>query len=205
MTTARTGKPSFGGPFKSFSVSVSTNREKGTESRLLVYSQGSRTKVVEYLWLKYLWDELSKKEMVLFLMLSETLNSEIKVAALRAVLILGRKVVRERLNTMLTFLGEKTYTRERYQGYKRLNVEIQEISRSLPKVAKFSGWVRSSSSVGSKSSSRGPSYLEPLAIIGYDYNNEIFDWYTFLTVGDPSLLSQWNKKITLTRPEGSKR
>lgn len=200
MTKARTGKPSFGGPFKTFSVSVSTNREKGTESRLLVYSQGSRTKVVEYLWLKYLWDELSKQEMLLFLTLPETLNSEIKVSALRAVLINGRKVTRTRLNRILIFLKREPYSRERYLGYKRLDVEIHEISRSLPRVPKFSGWVRSSSSVGSKRSNQGPILLEPLAIDRYDYNNETFDWYTFLTVGDPSLLSQWNKIITLTRP-----
>jgi hypothetical protein len=166
-----------------------------------VYSQGSRAKVVEYLWLKYLWDELSKKEMELFLLLPETLNSEIKISALRAVLLLGKRVVRERLINFPAYLDEKERpSRERYQGFKRLDVEIYDFIRNLPKVPKFSGWVRSSSSVGSKRSSRGPSFLEPLAIIENDYENNKFDWYNYLTVGDEFLYPQWVIKVTLTRP-----
>jgi len=190
MKTARPGTPRFSGSFKTFSVVTSSNREKGTENRLLVHSQGSRAKVANYLWLKYLWDELSKEEMYLFLMLSETLNSEIKVAALRAVLILGKKVVRERLNTGLTRLHQSPFTREQYQGYKRLDVEIHRISRNLKKVPKFSGWIRSSSSKGSKRGHGGPSFLEPLAIYDNDYNDERFDWYNYLTVGDLDVFSQ---------------
>jgi len=201
MSTARPGFPRFGGPFKTFSVSVSTNREKGTDSRLLVYSQGSRAVVSEYLWLKFLWDELSRKEMELFLSLPETLKSEIKISALRAVLLLGKRVVRERLINFPAYLTEKENpSRKRYLGYKRLDVEIYDLTRSLPKVPKFSGWVRSSSSVGSKRSSRGPSFLEPLAIQENDYEDIKFDWYNYLTVGDEFLYPQWVIKVTLTRP-----
>jgi len=181
--TTRPGIPRFHGPFKTFQVTISNNREKGTESRLLVYSQGSRAKVVEFLWLKYLWDELSKEEWKLFITLPETLNSNQKFGALRASMLIGKKKVRERLNNYpFHKLGELP-SRIRYQGFKRLNVEIQEITRSLPKVPKFSGWIRSSSKVGSKRS-RGPSYLEPLAIIENDYENNEFDWYHYLTVGE---------------------
>jgi hypothetical protein len=169
-----------------------------------VYSQGSRAKVVEYLWLKYLWDELSKDEMLLFLTLPETLNSEIKVAALRAVLILGKKVVRNRLGTICTLFQKDIPSRIRYLGYKRLDVEIYEETRSLPRVPKFSGWIRSSSSVGSKRPG-GPRILEPLAVNENDFNVNIIDWYQLLTVGDSTLFSQWNKKIILKRPSRSKR
>ena len=185
--TASPRIPGFLGPFKTFSVAVSTNREKGTESRLLVYSQGSRSTVVKFLWLKYLWDELSKDEMKLFYSLNETLNSEIKVAALRAVLIFGKKKVRKRLNKVLSFLQMETYTREQYQGMKRLDVEINEITRRLPKVPKFSGWVRSSSAIGSKRRPGGPSFLEPLAANEDDYKDLKHDWYNFLTVDDSIL------------------
>jgi len=202
--TARPGLPRFLGPFKSFSVAVSSNREKGTEDRLLVYSQGSRVKVVQYLWLKFLWDELSKEEMKLFLMLPEILNSEIRISTIRAILILGKRKVRNRLNRYLSFLGKETFTREQYHGFKRLDVEIHEYQRSLPKVPKFSGWIRSSSAVGSKRSG-GPSFLEPLAINDNDYEDFELDWYSILTVGDQELFSQWNMSITLKRPEGSKR
>jgi hypothetical protein len=136
--TERPGFPKFKGSFKSFSVSSHTNREKGIDVRLFVYSQGSRTAVVKYLWLKYLWDELSKEEMRLFLTLPETLNSEIKVNALRAVLILGKKRTRNRLNEILTFLQRETYNREYYQGIKNLSVDIYEEQRSMARVPKFS-------------------------------------------------------------------
>lgn len=186
--TARPGIPRFGGPFKSFSVMRVTNRETGVEDRLLVYSQGSRAKVVEYLWLKLLWDELTKKEFELFLIFPETLNSEIKIAFLRTLLIQGKRVTRERLNRAQKLLGLKVSSRERYQGYKRLDVEINDLQRRLPRVPKFSGWVRSLSAVGSKRSSRGPSYLEPLASIENDYEDEKFSWYEVLTVGDLVIL-----------------
>jgi hypothetical protein len=123
--------------------------------------------------------------------MSETLNSEIKVAALRAVLILPKKVVRQRINQYPYWKKEKPPTRKQYLGYKRLDVEIERFTRSLPKVPKFSGWIRSSSRVGSKRTSRGPSFLEPLAIIENDYIDITFDWYSYLTVGDISeLLSE---------------
>lgn len=184
---ARPSLPRFTGPFKSFTVSISTDREKGTESRFLVYSQGSRVKVLEYLWLKFLWDELTKEEFQLFILAPETLNSEIKVAALRALLIIGKKELRTRLNKMEKFLMLKTSSKERYQGYKRLNVEIHRITRNLPKVRKFSGYVRSLSATGSKRSG-GPRELEPLAINEYDYDEKIVDWYTLLTVGEIEFL-----------------
>jgi hypothetical protein len=153
-----------------------------------VYSQGSRAKVIEYLWLKLLWDELTKKEFELFLILPETLNSEIKIAFLRTLLLQGKKVTRERLNRAQKLLGLQVSSRERYQGFKRLDVEINDFTRRLPRVPKFSGWIRSLSAVGSKRSSRGPSFLEPLAIIENDYEDEKFSWYEVLTVGDLVIL-----------------
>jgi hypothetical protein len=166
----------------------STNRETGIESRLLVYSQGSRAKVVQYLWLKLIWDELTKQEFELFLLLPEVLNSEIKVSFMRTLLIQGKKITRERLNRAESLLGLSVSNREQYQGYKRLDVEIYEFTRRLPRVPKFSGWVRSLSAVGSKRCQRGPSYLEPLAIIENDYEDERFSWYEVLTVGDLVIL-----------------
>jgi hypothetical protein len=186
----RPGIPRFSGGFKTFSVAVSSNRENGTEDRLRVYSQGSRAKIVKYLWLKFLWDSLSQLEMELFILMPETLNDEIKVSALRAVLILPKRVIRQRI-IKCPFLPGKPPTRESYLGYKRLDVEILRFRRSLPKVPKFSGWVRSNSRVGSKRTSRGPSFLEPLATIENDYIDITFDWYSYLTVGDISeLLSE---------------
>jgi hypothetical protein len=184
MTTARPGLPRFQGPFKTFSVAISTNREKGAEDRLLVYSQGSRAKVHEYLWLKYLWDELSKEEFRLFLVMPETLNSELKFATLRAALLRPKKKIRTLLSECPILTKKEQPSKLRYLGFKRLDVEIQGITRSLPKVPKFSGWIKSSSAKGSKRRPGGPSYLEPLAIIENDYIDNVFDWFTYLTVGE---------------------
>jgi len=176
------GFPKFFGPFKKFSLSVSTNRETGIDRRLLVYSQGSRAKVVQYLWLKYLWDELSKKEFELFIAFPEVLNSEVKIATLRAVMRHGKKKVRERLCNCPILTESERPTRKQYQGYKRLDVEILDFTRSLRRVPKFSGWIRSSSAKDSKRHKESPSLLEPLAIIENDYEDKIFDWYNYLTV-----------------------
>lgn len=184
--TARPGLPRFRGPFKSFSVSVQTNRETGIDSRLLVYSQGSRAKVVQYLWLKCLWDELSREEMELFLILPEILNSEMKFGALRASLSIGKKKVRQKLVEAPFLTDKERPHRLSYLGFKRLDVEIYGFTRKLPRVPKFSGWVKSSSAVGSKRSG-GPSFLDPLAVIENDYVDSKFDWYLYLTVDDQSL------------------
>jgi hypothetical protein len=180
--TTRPGFPSFKGAFKTFSVSVSTNREYGTDSRLLVYSQGSRAKVLKYLWLKHLWDELSQKEFELFITCPETLNNPLQYGALRASFIIGKVKVREQLIDC-PFLEESDKPlRVYYQGFKRLDVEISRFTRSLPKVPKFKGWIRSSSAKDSKRRQGGSRDLSPLAIMDYDYEELYFDWYNYLTV-----------------------
>lgn len=184
--TAGPGFPRFRGGYRTISVSVSTNREKGTKEVFLVYSQGSRGAIQKYLWYKFLWDELTKQEMELFLTMPETLIDPIKYAALRACLIIGKKKVRDRIVTT-PFLDEKDKpTRTRYQGIKGFRIEISRETRKLPKVPKFSGWIRSSSTKGSKRPG-GPSFLEPLAINEDDYNDFSFDWYSYLTVGESYL------------------
>lgn len=181
MDEARPRKPRFTGGFKTFSVSTSINREKKTESRLIVFSQGSRSKVLEFLWLKFLWDELSRFEFIL-LIHSGILNSDVKFNVIKAINKQGKRKTRERLNSLFP---DGTFSRERYQGFKRLDVEIHEISRSLPRTLKFSGWIRSSSAKGSKHSSGGSSFLETLTPPDYIYQEEQnFDWYYLLTVED---------------------
>lgn len=177
---ARPSKPRFSGGFKTFTVSTSINRENRVEDRLCVFSQGSRAKVLEYLWLKYLWDELSRLEFKL-LILSGTLNSDFHFDALRAINLKGKRFVRKQIQK---FFPEGTYSRVRYLGYKRLDVEIYEFQRSLPKTPKFSGWIRSASVKGSKNSQGGSSYLETLTSNEYVIDERKIDWYSLLTVGD---------------------
>jgi hypothetical protein len=182
--TARSGLPRFSGGFKSFSVTQFTDREKGTESRLFVYSQGSRIKVHRYLWLKYLWNELTRNEWMLFLIMPETLNSEIIYNSLRAINIKGKRAIRQKLIATPHIKEEDKPTYERYRGFLRLDVEIHLEFRSLPKVPKFSGYVKSSSAVGSKNSTGKSSYLDLMAINSEDYSVHVFDWFTYLTIED---------------------
>lgn len=179
--TAGPGFPRFSGGFKTFRVGFSTNREKGTDDGLIVYSSGSRTVTHRYLWLKFLWDQLTKEEWNLFLAMPETLNSNLMYDTIRAMLILPKKKVRERLMEH-PISNEERYHRISYQGIKGLRLEIYKESRRLPKVPKFSGYVKSASAIGSKSR-KGPSFLEPLAINADDYTDFSFNWYSYLTVG----------------------
>jgi hypothetical protein len=185
MELARPSKPRFSGGFKTFSVSVSINREKRIEGRLFVFSQGSRTKVLEYLWLKYLWDELSRIEYKL-LILSGILNSDVMFNSLKAINVQGKRITRERLNVLFP---EGTYSRTRYLGFKRLDVEIYEYQRSLPRTPKFSGWIRSASAKGSKSQSGGSSYLETLTNSEIWIEEKTIDWFALLTVENTTDLS----------------
>lgn len=184
MDKARPSKPRFSGGFKTFSISISINRETRVEDRLFVFSQGSRTKVLEYLWLKYLWDELSRLEYKL-LVLSDFLNSDLNFDTLRAINVQGKKKTRERLQILFP---EGTYSRIRYQGFKRLDVEIYEERRSLSKTPKFSGWIRSASAKGSKSPG-GSSFLETLTPSEYILEEKAINWYALLTVEDSTDLS----------------
>lgn len=182
---ARPSKPRFAGSFKTFTVSISTNREYGVESRYCVFSQGSRNKVLEYLWLKLLWDELSREEVRLLMFLD--LKSELNFSIFRSINSKGKQYTRNRLNRIFK---DNRYSRERYQGFKRLDVEIYEFQRYLPKPTKFSGWIRSASATGSKRQSGGSSDLETLTSIEYEDEIKI-DWYYLLTVVDESEISQW--------------
>lgn len=186
MFDARPSKPRFTGGFKTFSVQKSINREKRVERRLFVFSQGSRTKVIEYLWLKFLWDELTRLEFEL-LILSGTLNSDLKFGAIKAINRQGKKLTR---NKIQEFFPDGEFSRKRYQGFKRLDVEIYEYQRSLRKTPKFSGWIRSASAKGSKNSSGSSSFLEVLASDYQDSERIVLDWYGLLTVGDSSEHSQ---------------
>lgn len=182
--------PRFSGGFKTFRVKEFSDHNKGTYGGLHVFSQGSRDKVEEYLWLKFCWDELTTLEYRLLILLPGISNSEIKFAFFRALLILPKKILRNRLIKFQTLLGMKASTRERYLGFKSsLDVEIYEFQRRLPKVPKYSGYVKSPSSVGSKSQG-GPRLLEPLTPTeDILINKEIIDWYNLLTVGEMEFFS----------------
>lgn len=188
MSDNSTRTPNFKGKFFTTQVTLFTNREKGLKDVLLVFSSGKREAVREYLWLKFLWSQLSSDEYLLFL---ATLSNkeEKKWAFLRLLTTKSKKLLRRRLIHIETLLGEKDSSKSRLEGYYRLRIEIRKEVRRLPKVPKFSGYIKSPSAVGTKSLVRR-SLDEMVGNTPDDYEDKI-TWYYLLSVDSvPLFLGQ---------------
>lgn len=179
--------PGFEGRYFRWSVNVTTNREKGILESYLVFSSGRRGATIKYLWLKLLWDNLTSLEYSFFLSLPEVLNDKKKFSFLKASINLPKSTLRKTLLKFENFLGEEESSRETYQGIKGMRLEIHKIKRGLPKVKPYSGYVKSPSSVGSKSSKS--LFLETPTTTEYIIEENNYDWYYLLTVGELTLLN----------------
>lgn len=174
--------PNFSGPFFRWKVNYNLNREKRFVDSLIVFSSGRRHKVIEYLWYKLVWDELSKDEFFLFISCPEVLKNDKIVGFLRAKLEVPKVTLRQRLLSIELKLRLPVTSRDRYLGLRRLKIDIQRSRTRLPRTPKFSGYVRNISSLGK--SSRGAVLPEPVS--EFVFSDEIsLDWYELLTVGDP--------------------
>lgn len=131
-----------------------------------------------------MWNELSKDEWELFISMPETLNSEIIYSSLRAINYQGKRKTRQRLLNCSFLPEEYKITHDRYRGFMRLDVEISYEFRRLPKVPKFSGYIKSASAQGTKRSSGKSSLLDLMTINGEDYMEIEFNWFSFLTIGE---------------------
>jgi hypothetical protein len=129
-----------------------------------------------------LWDQLSSEEFLLFL-LSLKENDDMKFAFLKANILINRKILRERLIVIQSSLEVEPDSRIKYTGYKRMRIEIQRITRRLPKPKKFSGYVRNISQIGTKS--RKTRRIETIANKEFIMKDE-FNWYLAFTVGNLS-------------------
>lgn len=188
MSDYSTRTPNFKGSFFTMQETLFTNREKGFQDVLLVFSSGKREAVKEYLWLKFLWSQLSKDEYLLFL---STLSpkEDKKWAFLRLLKPNSKKELRNRLIKLETLLEKKVSSKDRLRGYYRLRIEIRKETRRLPKVPKYSGYIKSPSAVGNKSLVRR-SLDEMIEHSSFDYD-EIKSWYYLLSVDSvPLFLGQ---------------
>lgn len=129
-----------------------------------------------------LWDQLTNEEFLLFL-LSLKDSDDMKFAFLKANTLISKKILRERLIVIQSALGIEPDNRSKYTGYKRMRIEIQKISRGLPKPKKFSGYVRNISSLGTKT--RKTRRIESIANMEFIMKDE-FNWYLAFTVGNLS-------------------
>jgi hypothetical protein len=181
--------PRFSGRFFTHSVRVNADHELGQEEVLIVYSKGSRSALVKFLWLKFLWDQLTREEFFLFINLNEVLNNEKIYNYLKVINEIPKRIARKRLLEVERKLQMDISSRESYQGIKYMSIEIYFQIRRLPKPEKFSGYVKTPSAVGTKSRS-GSSFLETTT----DQNEilksliEPISWYRLLTIGPDSLL-----------------
>lgn len=167
--------PKFPGPFNSWEVVVQTNHELGKMELFLVFSSGKREAVLRHLWLKLLWDQLSSRELELLILSLKTSDHKIW-AVLKALAsnTLRKKEIRRRINILEELRGEKISSRESYNGTKRIRIEIRKETRKLPKPTKYSGYVRTPSSVGTKS--RKTRVIETVSELPKLSEKE-FDWY----------------------------
>jgi hypothetical protein len=182
--------PRFSGGFVRWSVVTFIDRDKSTSSVLLVFSKGKRTAVKRYLWLKFLWNSLTRLEFKLFLMtLDNSDEDKRKWAFLKALTSNSHKLLRGRLLKAELFLGLKESTRESYLGTKRMRIEIYEIDRRLKKTRKYTGYIKSPSSAGRKSRRSIDSCLSEATQTDFFYEIEEFSWDDILSVGSINFFS----------------
>ena len=194
--------PRFSGSFFTWRATLSVDRNKGLQRNLLVFSSGKRAAITKFLWLKFLWNELTRTEFELFLMtLTESKRDEKKWAFLKALSLYPKKVLRKRLIAIEALYGEDISSRDSYLGYLGMSIEIHLEIRRLPAVTKYSGYVRSPSSVGSKRKSSLSDILSEATQTDEIYIEENMNWYDLLSVGSISLFSARNR--ILFNPEES--
>lgn len=186
-------RPSFKGPFFTWTVNFSIDGYRSLADDFVVLSSGRRQTVHRFLWLKLLYDELSIKEFSLFLSMSETLRNPKIVGFLRARLEVPKIILRQRLVMMKSLLGEKLSLRESYLGMMRLRIDILTERRKLRKTPKFSGYIKNNSrdkggSLGGVSIDT-PVISDQSLILENLFKSET-DWYEILTVGEITLLGQ---------------
>lgn len=162
--------PRFPGSFHTWRLTSFVDQENRLKAGLLVFSSGKREAVKSFLWHKLVWDQLTKIEFELFIgLLKETDYREWNF--LRSLLLIPIKSLRENLNSAEISLNQEETSQVRYQGYKRIRIEIQREIRSLPKTKKFSGYIRSLAARGKNK--LGSSRIELDALSKTDYVDEI--------------------------------
>jgi len=140
-------------------------------------------KFIQYLQMKHLNGECNLTEYRCLLDAPGVLRDNLYIDALRAWMTdVPRRILWQRLATLQRLLQLPEWSLNLYYTYNgSVNYEIVEARQPIRKVKKFSGYVRNSSSVGSKrrSSSSRP---DPES---FEWNTNVeIDYYLFLTVGE---------------------
>lgn len=115
----------------------------GFKRRWIVLSQGKRSSVVEALFLKWLWQELTRIELMFLLDTDQFHNSPYMEACFRIANVLGKKGLRQRIRRIQEFFPEiPPFSHDRFIGFRSLTIEISQEISELPPVQKYTGWAR---------------------------------------------------------------
>lgn len=153
---------------------------------------------IEYMKMKMFFEELSGIEYRCAIDAPGFLGDELFISAIIAKRIVqDQELLLRRLNIVQRFLGRKLWNTNLYFTWKGVvSFEMQECRQAIRQADKYSGYVRNSSAVGSKSSKTKIS-LEPET---FEWNNtEKIDYLQFLTVGEFPLGTPGEIFFTLTK------
>lgn len=132
------------------------------------------------------------------------LTDELFVSAIIAKrIVMDEKRLLQRLNILQRLTNRREWNTNLYYSLnQRFGYEILEVRQATRKADKFSGYVKNSSAVGSKSSNR--IFIPEPELVEWSETVKI-DFLNFLTVGDLSSGTPGGNLFTLTRAKSSKR
>lgn len=159
---------------------------------------------IEYMKMKMFFGNLSVFEYRCLMDAPGVLTDDLFIESLIASRQMeDKELLLQRLNILQRILNRQPWNFNLYYTLSGVtHFTMQECRKTIRKADKYSGYVRNSSSVGSKNSKRG-SFLEP-ETFEWD-NNEQIDFLRFLTVGELSMGMPGDILFTLTRTKSPKR
>lgn len=154
--------------------------------------------MLQYLFLKWLWDELTRVEIMFLLDTPEFHSDQYMQACFRSANMLGKVELRRRLELIHDLIKfPHPFDRKRYIGLKSLGVTILTSVTPLPPVQKYTGWARH------QRVSKGRKGDQPLNDWSFIPEPEIVVnpllYLDLLLVEDPSLF-RGRARILLTSP-----
>lgn len=197
------------GKLKNFRVhkwkSSNNQPNKSTKTFWEIRTPQRKHTFIEYLKLKALMGKSSEAELKVLYDAPGVLNDDLFLDALRAWKSgISEEILWQRLNFLQRLEGLTQWSPNLYYTYNNCFVyELREIRTPIRKVNKYSGYVRNSSAVGSKSQSN--LHKPEPEIVEWINNEKEIDYYFFLTVGEFHSGSPGHFRFTLMRTKSSKR
>jgi hypothetical protein len=148
-----------------------------------IKSPARKFTLIKYLQLKVLMGKASFVELSCCYDATGVLKDDLFIDALRAWKTdVPSNILWQRLQLLQRWLGLPEWSENLYYTLdKSVNYELQLTRRTIRKVKKYSGYVRNSSAVGSKRTSKV--FIPEAESFEWNYNVEI-DFYSYLTVGE---------------------